>query len=74
MKRKKLVSRTTQKRILVKASDFCWDLAKLVFGGIILAGIMDMEINKSYLLVVGSVVLILLSVAAIVLMIISSKL
>lgn len=55
------LSKTNKRKIYLKASDFFLDLAKLVFGGIILTGIVGMDIDKTYLFIVGGIVVILLS-------------
>ena len=39
-----------------KAGDFLLDIAKLVFGGVILAGIVAEDVNRTLLYAVGSVV------------------
>ena len=38
--------RERQKAFYLKASDFLLDLAKLVFGGIILTGIIDLDLDN----------------------------
>lgn len=55
------LSKANKRKIYLKASDFFLDLAKLVFGGIILTGIVGMDIDKTYLFIVGGIVVILLS-------------
>lgn len=62
-KTRRLVNSTTKKKLYIKGSDFCLDLAKLVFGGIILAGIMGMDIQKFYLLIFAALVLFMLVAA-----------
>ena len=50
MKRKKLrMSSTVKKRTILKASDYCLDISKLILAGVVLAGVVDLKINKSYL-------------------------
>lgn len=39
-----------------KAGDFLLDIAKLVFGGVILASIVAEDVNKTWLYIVGSMV------------------
>ena len=56
-KRRKLISSSTKKKLYIKGSDFCIDMAKLVFAGIILAGIMGMDFHKGLLVGVASVFL-----------------
>ena len=46
-------------KLILEGGKFCLDIAKLVFGGVILAGIMSQDVNVALLLVIGfSVVLI----------------
>ena len=49
-------ARARQKAFYLKVSDFLLDLAKLVFGGIILTGIIDLDLNKVWLFSVGGIV------------------
>ena len=44
-------------------ADFCIDLAKLVFAGIIIAGIIDLSADKVMLVWSGSLVVVLLLVS-----------
>lgn len=39
-----------------KFGDYCLDLSKLIFGGVILAAIMQLDINTVWLVVVGTVI------------------
>ena len=59
-KKRRLISSTTKKKLYVKGSDFCIDMAKLVFAGIILAGIMGMDFHKGALVGVASLFLLVL--------------
>ena len=57
----------TQKQLLYgEISKYSLDLSKLVFGGIILAGIMDLKPNAILLLALGSVFVIVLAAIGIV--------
>lgn len=49
-------AREQQKAFYLKVSDFLLDLAKLVFGGIILTGIIDLDLDKVWLFSVGAIV------------------
>ena len=69
MTKRKFISSTTRKKLFVKGSDFCFDLAKLVFAGIIIAGIMGMDFDNYLLVLLGLIVLILLSLTGIALFI-----
>ena len=65
MNQKKRRSRITDaeiKQAYIEASRFVLDIAKLVFAGVILAGIMDMEISKGALLTLGGTVVALLTI------------
>ena len=55
------ISRDNKRKVYLKASDFFLDLAKLVFAGIILTGIVDLEVNKVLLFIIGGVVTTLLA-------------
>ena len=55
------LSKANKRKVYLKASDFFLDLAKLVFGGIILTGIVGMDVNKTYLFLIGGIVVILLA-------------
>ncbi len=62
MKRKERITDAEKKEALKEASKFVLDIAKLVFAGIILGGIMDMEISKAALLSVGGIVALILTI------------
>ncbi|MBQ1773679.1 MAG: hypothetical protein IIZ97_05455 [Prevotella sp.] len=49
-------NRQRKKALYLKASDFLLDLAKLVFGGIILTGIIDLDLDKVWLFSTGALV------------------
>ena len=61
MVEKQNLSKANKRKIYLKASDFFLDLAKLVFGGIILTGIVGMDVNKAYLFIIGGIVVVLLA-------------
>ncbi len=44
---------------------YCADISKLVFGGIILAGLMDLDINRLALIFSGLALVVLLAVAGV---------
>ena len=52
---------TIKKRTILKASDYCLDISKLILAGVVLAGVVDLNINKSYLLFAGSLVVVIFS-------------
>ena len=45
-----------------KFGDYCLDLSKLIFGGVILAAIMQLDINTVWLFVVGTVIVALVAI------------
>ena len=55
--------RQINKDALGKMADFCMDLAKLVFAGIIIAGIIDLSADKVMLVWSGSLVVVLLLIS-----------
>ena len=50
------MSKSRKRKLYLKGADFLLDIAKLVFGGVILSGIIDLELNKVALFSVGAVV------------------
>ncbi|MBQ9357146.1 MAG: ABC transporter permease [Prevotella sp.] len=61
-KKRERITPAERKEAYKEASKFVLDLAKLVFAGIILAGIMDMDISKAQLLTIGGTVVAILTV------------
>ena len=45
---------TIKKRTILKASDYCLDISKLILAGVVLAGVVDMNTDKTILLLAGS--------------------
>ena len=62
MKESQNMSKARKRKFYLKLSDFLLDLAKLIFGGIILTGIIDMDFNKPLLFLTGSVVVAILAI------------
>ena len=60
-KSKQALSKDNRRKVYLKASDFFLDLAKLVFAGVILTGIMDWGVDKSLLFIAGAIVTVLLA-------------
>lgn len=56
-----------------KAGDFILDIAKLIFGGVILAGVMSEEVNKTWLYAIGGVVFTLCCAVAFIIYKVSGK-
>lgn len=55
------LSKSRRRKLYLKGADFLLDIAKLVFGGGILAGILEMEINKIAVVAAGAVVALILT-------------
>ena len=62
MKDSQNMSKARKRKFYLKLSDFLLDLAKLIFGGIILTGIIDMDFNKPLLFLTGSIVVAILAI------------
>ena len=56
-----LCSMNTRRDLYDKFSDYTLDLSKLVFGGVILAGIMDMKLNTGMLFGLGALFVVILT-------------
>lgn len=52
------VSKKTQKAVYLEASKYISDLTKLIFGGIILTNILNFNIDKVIIFVVGTIAII----------------
>lgn len=52
-----------EEAILAEIGKFFMDIAKLVFGGIILASIMKLEVNQSLLFILGGIAVLAFAVA-----------
>lgn len=59
--------------VLEKLGDLCFDFAKLIFGGVILAAIMQLEINTAWLFTIGFVFVLLAVVFGCILFVLSNK-
>ena len=55
------IKKNSKNLMLEEAGKYCLDLSKLVFGGVILVGIMDLSINIAVLLAVGVVIVAILA-------------
>ena len=62
MKRKERITDAEKKDAYKEANKFVLDIAKLVFAGIILGGIMDMNISRNGLVTVGGTVVAILTI------------
>ena len=61
-KKRERITDAERKEAYKEASKFVLDIAKLVFAGIILGGVMEMDISKAALLSVGGVVALILTI------------
>ncbi|RGP18664.1 ABC transporter permease [Parabacteroides gordonii] len=52
------MSKKTQKAVYLEASKYISDLTKLIFGGIILTNILNFNIDKVIIFVVGTIAII----------------
>lgn len=64
MNKKIRIDRNTKRDLYDKFSDYALDLSKLIFGGVILAGIMGLSVNTTILFVIGAISVIILSLVA----------
>lgn len=56
-------NKKTQKELMfAEIGKYCLDISKLVFGGVILAGIMKLYVNLLALIIVGVIAVILLTI------------
>ena len=58
------IDSNTKRDLYDKFSDYALDLSKLIFGGVILAGIMGLSVNTTILFALGAVAVIILSLIA----------
>ena len=56
------IDSSTRRDLYDKFSDYALDLSKLVFGGVILAGIMGLSVNTDLLFVLGAVAVTILTI------------
>ena len=72
MKKLKITNSTRQK-LFLEISKYSLDMSKLVFGGIVLAGIMGLSLDKALLFGVGMIAVILLAVFGFIFFIVGSQ-
>ena len=63
MKKKLRFNSAIKKRTILKASDYCLDISKLILAGVVLGGVVDLDINKTYLLFAGTIVVVVFGLA-----------
>ncbi len=54
--------KTNRDLLLAEFGNYCLDISKLVFGGIILAGIMELKVSKLILFGIGAVIVLLTAI------------
>ena len=59
--------------LFAEIGKFFLDIAKLIFGGIILAGIMEIGVDKYLLFMIGGALTVIFAMAGLLLMILSKK-
>ena len=72
-KNRRYFRKETLSKLYLEASRYSLDLSKLIFGGIILSGIMGMEIEKAYLLIVGLIAVILTALFGFIMFLLANK-
>lgn len=73
MKRRLRFISAIKKRTILKASDYCLDISKLILAGVVLGGVVDLDINKSYLLIAGTIVVVIFGLAGFLLYILGNQ-
>ena len=72
-KNRRYFRKETLSKLYLEASRYSLDLSKLIFGGIILSGIMGMQIEKAYLLIVGLLAVILTALFGFIMFLLANK-
>lgn len=72
-KNRRYFRKETLSKHYLEASRYSLDLSKLIFGGIILSGIMGMQIEKAYLLIVGLIAVILTALFGFIMFLLANK-
>ena len=72
-KNRRYFRKETLLKLYLEASRYSLDLSKLIFGGIILSGIMGMQIEKAYLLIVGLIAVILTALFGFIMFLLANK-
>ena len=72
-KNRRYYRKETLSKLYLEASRYSLDLSKLIFGGIILSGIMGMQIEKAYLLIVGLIAVILTALFGFIMFLLANK-
>ena len=72
-KNRRYFRKETLSKLYLETSRYSLDLSKLIFGGIILSGIMGMQIEKAYLLIVGLIAVILTALFGFIMFLLANK-
>ena len=72
-KNRRYFRKETLSKLYLEASRYSLDLSKLIFGGIILSGIMGIQIEKAYLLIVGLIAVILTALFGFIMFLLANK-
>lgn len=72
-KNRRYFRKETLSKLYLEASRYSLDLSKLIFGGIILSGIMGMQIEKAYPLIVGLIAVILTALFGFIMFLLANK-
>lgn len=72
-KNRRYFRKETLSKLYLEASRYSLDLSKLIFGGIILSGIMGMQIERAYLLIVGLIAVILTALFGFIMFLLANK-
>ena len=72
-KNRRYFRKETLSKLYLEASRYSLDLSRLIFGGIILSGIMGMQIEKAYLLIVGLIAVILTALFGFIMFLLANK-
>ena len=69
---KTIIKKKTKQKLFIGSSKFALDLAKLVFAGIVLAGVKDLKVNALWYIGLGAVVTVFLASLAFVLFVLGN--
>ena len=72
-KRKSYLDRNTRLKLYLEASKYSLDVSKLIFGGIILSGIMGLKIDEANLIMFGVIAALLTAFFGMVMFILGNK-
>lgn len=67
------IDKKSKQAIFSELGKYCLDISKLIFGGVILAGIMQLNINQMILFIVGLLVVTLFALSGLLLIALSKN-